>query len=214
MTLYFNFTTFNTVWYRTRLTFLRQKMKQILIHHQRQPQRRQRFNRKFLHNFHLQKFQREHQHMSRCLMLGGIETWNIVFLMGLIANIPINILFYYQLLFGVNNTFRTQLTYFGFIWTQTLIFGSILMITSTINKYFHSFKRYLPQLQLNIQQITLKWQILEFYERLVNEFGREFGWYFGNIVVVSASNCMQILFAYLGLMLIMFKFFLKNNIKF
>ena len=54
-------------------------------------------------------------------------------------------------------------------------------------KYFHSFKRYLPKLQLNIQQITLKWQILEFYERLVNEYGREFGWYFGNIVVVSAK---------------------------
>ncbi|KAH7645002.1 hypothetical protein DERF_004437 [Dermatophagoides farinae] len=207
MILYFNFSTFNTVFYRTRMKFLKQKLQRIIFDQQKKSYRN------CLNCLHLKKFQYEHQHMTSCLMIGGIDVWNSVFLMGLIANIPVNVLFNYQLLFG-NNPLRTQQTYLGFVFTQSSIFGIILFITATINSHFHTFKHHLPSLQLQTNQLTLKWQILEFYERLVNDYGAEFGWYIGKIAVINFNNCVQILFSYLSIMMIMFKFFIKNNIKF
>ncbi|KAH7639204.1 hypothetical protein DERF_005841 [Dermatophagoides farinae] len=207
MILYFNFSSLNTVFYRTRMKFLKQKLQRIITDQQKKSQQN------CLYYFYLKKFQREHQHMTSCLMIGGLDVWNSVFLMGLICNIPLNVLVNYQLFFG-NNSSRTQLTYFGFVSIQSMIFGTILSITSTINSHFHTFKHHLPSLQIHIKPLTLKWQILEFYERLINYYGAEFGWYIGKIAVINFINSVQILFTYLSIMLIMFKFFFKNNIKF
>ncbi|KAH9522636.1 hypothetical protein DERF_006203 [Dermatophagoides farinae] len=163
----------------------------------------------YQHIINWQRFQRQHCHIIYCLVNSGRITWNIVFFMGILANLPLNIMFMYNLIF-VRNSMNDQLMYIGFLTFQMLVLSSIIHIAAMINFSVHQFKRQLPGLQIYTKQPSIKWQIQEYYERL-SDNRNGFGLYFGRISVIDYKNSFQILMSYFGLMLIMFKTFNKNN---
>ncbi|OTF78841.1 hypothetical protein BLA29_006775 [Euroglyphus maynei] len=45
-----------------------------------------------LRSYGWQQFQRQHQHMIHCIMFSSNDVWNNVLFVGLVANIPLNIM--------------------------------------------------------------------------------------------------------------------------
>ncbi|XP_075675690.1 uncharacterized protein LOC113794957 isoform X2 [Dermatophagoides pteronyssinus] len=156
------------------------------------------------------QFQRQHQHITHCIMYGGMEIWNGVLFMGIMANIPLNIMCIYNIVFKFNSL-NNEFMYLGFIIFQTFILSTVIIILSEINFSAHQFKRQLPIIQSCMKKPTIKWQVNEFYERLTTS-GKGFGFYCGRIAIINYHNSFQLLMSYFGFMLIMFKFFFNNNV--
>ncbi|KAH9522638.1 hypothetical protein DERF_006205 [Dermatophagoides farinae] len=202
--LYFNFSLISVVFYASHMYEWKEKFQQKSKY-----LKMTKLCLNYRHIINWQRFQRQHCHIVYCVMNSGRITWNIVFFMGILANLPLNIMFMYKLIF-VRNSMNDQLMYIGFLTFQMLVLSSIIHIGAMINFSVHQFKRQLPGLQIYTKQPRIKWQILEYYERL-SDNRNGFGLYFGRISVIDYKNSFQILMSYFGLMLIMFKTFNKNN---
>nr|XP_027200914.1 uncharacterized protein LOC113794947 [Dermatophagoides pteronyssinus] len=155
------------------------------------------------------RFQRQHQHMTYCIMSSGHDVWNNMYLMGVMANIPLNIVCIYNLVFK-SNSWNNELISLGFLSAQMYILSAIMAMTSTIHFFANQFKRQLPAIQLYMKDPSIKWQVHEFYERLTTT-GIGFGYYCGRIALINYHNSFQLLISYFGLMLITFTFLRNNN---
>ncbi|KAH7638978.1 hypothetical protein HUG17_3011 [Dermatophagoides farinae] len=205
--LYFNFSLISVVFYASHMNDWKEKF-QKLIQQKTNYSKMTKLYLDYQHIINWQRFQRQHRHIVYCLVNSGRITWNIIFFMGIPANLPMNILFMYKLIF-VRNSMKEQLMYIGFLTFQMLVLSSIIHIAAMMNSSVHQFKRQLPGLQIYTKQPRIKWQILEYYERLTDN-RNGFGLYFGGISVIDYNNSFQLLISYFGLMLIMFKTFINN----
>nr|XP_027201229.1 DNA-directed RNA polymerase subunit beta''-like [Dermatophagoides pteronyssinus] len=163
----------------------------------------------YLRNLFWGRFQRQHQHMTYCMMYSGHDVWNNVYLIAVMANIPLNIVCIYNLVFK-SNSWNNELISLGFLSAQMYILSAIMAMTSTIHFFANQFKRQLPAIQLYMKDPSIKWQVHEFYERLTTT-GIGFGYYCGRIALINYHNSFQLLISYFGLMLITFTFLRNNN---
>nr|XP_027200917.1 uncharacterized protein LOC113794951 [Dermatophagoides pteronyssinus] len=205
-TLYFNFASISLVFYALQMNSLNRKLKKVFGNHRHMINLRLNYLRQLV----WRQFQRRHQHIAYCIMYSGMEIWNGVFFMGIIANIPLNIMCIYNIVFKYNSL-NNEFIYLGFIIFQTFVLSTAIVIVSEINFLAHQFKRQLPIMQFCMKEPSIKWQINEFHERLTTtENG--FGFYCGRIAIINYHNSFQLLMSYFGFMLIMFKFFFNNNV--
>ena len=184
--LYFDFSSINLIFYVLQMNSLNRKLKQVFD------------NRRHIMNLRLnylrqlvwRQFQRQHQHMTYCIMYSGHDVWNNVFFMGVMANVPLNIMLIYNLVFRYNS-FNNQFMYLGFLIFQMFILSNVIYVASLLNFYFHQFKRQLPIIQLGMKEPTIKWQVNEFYERLTTtKIG--FGFYCGRIGIINYHNSFHV----------------------
>nr|XP_027200924.1 uncharacterized protein LOC113794956 [Dermatophagoides pteronyssinus] len=132
------------------------------------------------------QFQRQHQHMTYCMMYSGHDLWNDVYFIGIMANIPLNIMCIYNLVFR-NDSLNNQFMYLGFLISQMFVLSAIMVNASTMHFSANQFKRQLPIIQLGMKKPSIKWQVNEFYERLTTtEIG--FGFYCGRIGIINYHN--------------------------
>ena len=184
--LYFDFSSINLIFYVLQMNSLNRKLKQVFD------------NRRHIMNLRLnylrqlvwRQFQRQHQHITYCIMYSGMEIWNGVLFMGIIANIPLNIMCIYNIVFKYNSL-NNEFMYLGFLIFQTFILSTVIVIVSEINFSTHQFKRQLPIIQSCMKKPTIKWQVNEFYERLTTS-SQGFGFYCGRIAIINYHNSFQV----------------------
>ena len=191
--LYFDFSFISVVFYASHMNQWKEKFQKLFQLKQKSKIKTiTKLCSNYQQTINWQRFQRQHCHIIYCLMNSGRITWNIVIFMGILANIPLNILFMYKLIL-VQNSMNNQLMYIGFLIFQTFVLLSVIHMTAIIHFSVHQFKRQLPGIQICMKHPSIKWQIEEYYERL-SDNRNGFGWYCGSISVIDYKNSFQVNF--------------------
>ncbi|KAH9414392.1 hypothetical protein DERP_012042, partial [Dermatophagoides pteronyssinus] len=194
--LYFNLSVMSLMFFASQMNILNKKIIEIFCHRRRLINSRLYYLRLLI----WRQFQRQHQHMTYCIMYSGHDVWNNVFFMGVMANVPLNIMLIYNLVFKTNSL-NKEFMYLIFLIFQMYILCAIMLNASTMHFSFHQFKRQLPIIQLCMKEFSIKWQVNEFYERLTTK-GIGFGYYLGGIAIINYRNTFELLISYFGFMLI------------
>nr|XP_027200918.1 uncharacterized protein LOC113794952 [Dermatophagoides pteronyssinus] len=142
-TLYFNFSLISLIYYVLQMNSLNRKLNQVFGNHRNLMNSQLNYLRQLI----WQQFQRQHQHMTHCLMYSGLDIWNNAYFIAIISNIPFNILCIYNLIFRYNSL-NNRFMYLGFLIFQTFIIFTIVLVATLLNFSFHQFKQQLPIIQL------------------------------------------------------------------
>ena len=183
---YFNLSVMSLMFFASQMNILNKKI--IKVFGNRRHMMNLRLN--YLRQLVWRQFQRQHQHMTYCIMYSGHDVWNNVFFMGVMANVPLNIMLIYNLVFKLNSLYNDFMS-LGFLILQMYILCAIMVNASTMHFYFHQFKRQLPIIQLCMKEFSIKWQVNEFYERLTTK-SIGFGYYLGGIAIINYRNTFEV----------------------